>query len=84
MPFFTKAGIDARRVTTRNQQVLGLSYAGFPFIPPVENPPSDVDGKLIRWNYQLWPGEMQDLIDTMFAGETPDLLLTYIRHRAVF
>ncbi len=77
VPRFQEAGIDARAVDLRVQKVLGLTYAGFPYINPVDNPAEDVDGKKIKWNYERFAGEMQELVDTFFSQETPELLITH-------
>lgn len=77
VPWMKGAGIDARAVTLQIQEVLGFTYAGFPWITPVDNPPKDCEGKLIKWNNERFPGEMQDSMDSFFAGPTPELLITH-------
>jgi Icc-related predicted phosphoesterase len=69
-------GIDARQVTTKKQEVLGFTYAGFPWIPIVENPSKDMNGKPIRWNHMRSEPELREAVDEVFR-DPPDLLITH-------
>ncbi len=76
VPILLSAGIDVRQVTTKKQEILGITYAGFRNITWVDNTMHDCDGLAVRWMGESTPAELQVVVDEVFA-DPPDLLLTH-------